>query len=220
MPNASPTLLKIYKSARKFRQKDLLIIKIQYRLIVLLENAMAGYYTDAASDYSEDCAIYIPKVLDRFEVTETLIVEDVFHNEMNLNADQCAALCHDWKDKEVACQSFNYCPAKAKKLSTCQLSKYYPSHDADVKLVHSDSCQNYERGKESLMNQQENNAITRSTHIGTIFGSIVLFAAAGLIFGLIVAIVINKFYSGKKNDPSESYNRHTFSWAKQLMNDE
>ncbi|XP_015790828.1 uncharacterized protein LOC107367617 [Tetranychus urticae] len=177
---------------------------------------MAGYYTDAASDYSEDCAIYIPKVLDRFEVTGTMIFEDVFHTEMNLNADQCAALCHDWNDKEVTCQSFNYCPAHAKKLSICQLSKYYPSHDADVKLVHSDTCQNYQRSEQSLIDQQKNNAITRSTHIGTIFGSIVLFAAAGLIFGALVAIVTTKFYYSKKNDPSDSYNRHTFSWDKQL----
>uniref|UniRef100_T1KVC7 Apple domain-containing protein n=1 Tax=Tetranychus urticae TaxID=32264 RepID=T1KVC7_TETUR len=179
--------------------------------------SMAGQYTDAASDYSENCDIYIPKVLDRFEVTGTLIVEDVFLTEMNLNADQCAALCHDWNDKEVTCHSFNYCPANAARLSICQLSKYYLSHDADVKLVHSDFCQNYQRSKQSLIDKQKNSAITKSAHIGTIFGSIVLFAAVGLIFGVIVAIVINKFYSGKKNDPSESHNRHTISWAKQAL---
>uniref|UniRef100_T1KVC8 Apple domain-containing protein n=1 Tax=Tetranychus urticae TaxID=32264 RepID=T1KVC8_TETUR len=181
--------------------------------------SMAGHYTDAASDYSEDCDIYIPKVLDRFEVTGTLVVQDFFLTEMNLNADQCAALCHDWNDKEVTCHSFNYCPAHAKRLSTCQLSKYYPSHDADVKLVHSDSCQNYERSKQRLIDQQKNNAITKSTHFGTIFGSIVLFAAAGLIIGVVVAFVITKFFSGKKNDSSEFYNRHIFSWDKQLNED-
>uniref|UniRef100_T1KVC0 Uncharacterized protein n=1 Tax=Tetranychus urticae TaxID=32264 RepID=T1KVC0_TETUR len=73
--------------------------------------------------------------------------------------------------------------------------------------------------EQSLIDQQKNNAITRSTHIGTIFGSIVLFAAAGLIFGALVAIVTTKFYYSKKNDPSDSYNRHTFSWDKQLNED-
>uniref|UniRef100_T1K0A1 Apple domain-containing protein n=1 Tax=Tetranychus urticae TaxID=32264 RepID=T1K0A1_TETUR len=63
--------------------------------------SLAGYYTDETSVYRESCDIYIPKVLDRFVSSGQSIVEDVFHTEVNLNADQCAALCYHWNDNDV-----------------------------------------------------------------------------------------------------------------------
>ncbi|XP_015781286.1 uncharacterized protein LOC107359314 [Tetranychus urticae] len=178
---------------------------------------LAGYYTDASSVYSESCDIYIPKVLDRFELTGKSIVTDVFHTELNLNADQCAALCFQWNDNDLVCQSFNFCPAHGKTSSMCHLSKY-SRHDTNEKLIHSDTCQNYERTKQSVSEQRNTEVIANLTHSGTIYGIIVLFVATGLISGIVVAVAYFKLFF-VKSDASEIYNRNTFSWTKQL-NDE
>uniref|UniRef100_T1K0A7 Apple domain-containing protein n=1 Tax=Tetranychus urticae TaxID=32264 RepID=T1K0A7_TETUR len=179
--------------------------------------SLAGYYTDESSVYSESCNIYIPKVLDRFELTAKWIVEDVFETEVNLNADQCAALCYHWSDNDAVCQSFNYCPAHAKTPSLCHLSKY-SIHDTNEKLIHSDTCQNYERTKRSENGQQNTEVITKVTHSWTIFGIIVLFITTGLISGIVAAAAYFKYFS-VKSDAYKIFNRNTFSWTKQL-NDE
>ncbi|XP_025015932.1 uncharacterized protein LOC112538521 [Tetranychus urticae] len=177
--------------------------------------SLAGYYTDESSVLSDSCNIYIPKVLDRFELTGKWIVADLFHTELNLNADQCAALCFQWSDNGTMCKSFNFCPTHGKTSSLCHLSKY-SIHDASVKLIHSDTCQNYEKTEYSV-NEQLNN-INKVTHSWTIFGILVLFITTGLISGVAVAVGYFKFASFNR-DAFQIYNRNTFSWSKQL-NDE
>uniref|UniRef100_T1K0C2 Apple domain-containing protein n=1 Tax=Tetranychus urticae TaxID=32264 RepID=T1K0C2_TETUR len=179
--------------------------------------SLAGYYTDESSVYSESCDIYFPKVLDRFELTGKWIVADVFHTELNLNADECAALCFQWNDYDTVCQSFNFCPAHGKTSSMCHLSKY-SRHDANEKLIHSDTCQNYERTKQSENEQRNTEIISKVTHSGQVYGIIVLFVTTGLVSGIVVAMVYLKFFS-VKSDATQIYNRNTFSWSKQL-NDE
>ncbi|XP_025015931.1 uncharacterized protein LOC112538519 [Tetranychus urticae] len=179
--------------------------------------SLAGYYTDEASVYSESCDIYIPKALDRFAITGKSIVEDVFHTELNLNADQCAALCYHWNDNDAVCQSFNYCPVYGKTRSLCHLSKY-SRRDTNEKLIHSDTCQNYERAKQNEKRQQNAEVITKATNSGMIYVIIVLFITTGLISGIVVAVAYPRFTS-VKSDANQIYNRNTFSWSKQL-NDE
>uniref|UniRef100_T1K0E0 Apple domain-containing protein n=1 Tax=Tetranychus urticae TaxID=32264 RepID=T1K0E0_TETUR len=143
----------------------------------------------------------IPKVLDRFTRTGKSIVADVFHTELNLNTDQCAALCYHWNDYDTVCQSFNYCSAHGK-------------HRARV------NDQNIQdmMTKQGVNKQRNTAAITKGTHSGTIFRIMILFFATGLTSGIVVALAYSKLFS-VKNDASQLYNRNTFSWTKQL-NDE
>uniref|UniRef100_T1K0A6 Uncharacterized protein n=1 Tax=Tetranychus urticae TaxID=32264 RepID=T1K0A6_TETUR len=41
------------------------------------------------------------KALDRFAITGKTIFEDVFHTEVNLTAEECAALCYRWNDNDT-----------------------------------------------------------------------------------------------------------------------
>uniref|UniRef100_T1KW30 Apple domain-containing protein n=1 Tax=Tetranychus urticae TaxID=32264 RepID=T1KW30_TETUR len=99
------------------------------------------YYTDSSTEFSQDCDIYIPKVLHKFTDNGKRIVSNVFHTELGLTLDQCAALCHDWDNGDEVCQSFNFCPS-TKTTSSCELSKY-KIEDSSTKTIDSKICHNY-----------------------------------------------------------------------------
>ncbi|XP_025017804.1 uncharacterized protein LOC107367959 isoform X2 [Tetranychus urticae] len=97
-----------------------------------------GYYTDSSTEFSQDCDIYIPKVLHKFTDNGKRIVSNVFHTELGLTLDQCAALCHDWDNGDEVCQSFNFCPS-TKTTSSCELSNY-KIEDSSTKTIDSKIC--------------------------------------------------------------------------------
>ncbi|XP_053205968.1 uncharacterized protein LOC128390300 [Panonychus citri] len=103
---------------------------------------LSGYFTDSETRESEDCDIYIPNVSRRFRFSGWKIVSEVFHTEINLNLDQCAALCHSWTNTDESCKSFNYCHQNNGK-SSCSLSKY-STNDKSANSIDSGVCKSYE----------------------------------------------------------------------------
>ncbi|XP_053206003.1 uncharacterized protein LOC128390324 isoform X1 [Panonychus citri] len=153
---------------------------------------LSGYYTDAETQESRDCNIYIPKVSQQFISTGRKIVSQVFHTEVNLNLDQCAALCHSWTNTDESCKSFNYCPQNGE-ISSCSLSKY-SINDKSVNSIDSGVCKNYEY-KNQRSNGGNNYGSEQVTIRGTsgvaAFGIIMLFVTVGLLLGFIFPMLIN-----------------------------
>ncbi|XP_053206001.1 uncharacterized protein LOC128390322 [Panonychus citri] len=150
-----------------------------------------GYYTDSISQKSGDCDIYIPEVSQQFTSTGRKLVSEVFHTEVNLNLDQCAALCHSWTNTNEPCVSFNYCSQNGE-ISSCNLSKY-STNDKSANLVDSGVCKNYEyKNPANRGNNYLNDRVSvRGTSGGAAFGIIILFITVGLLLGFIFPMLIN-----------------------------
>ncbi|XP_053205969.1 uncharacterized protein LOC128390301 [Panonychus citri] len=180
-----------------------------------------GFYTDSISKESSDCNIYIPKVSQQFISTGRKIVSEVFHTEVNLNLDQCAALCHSWTNTNESCVSFNYCP-KNGEISSCSLSKY-STNDKSATSIDSGVCKNYEN-KDSQLDKDkihEDEITTKGTSGVAAFGIVILFITVGLLLGFIFPMLINEelkatvsrkmtFLSPSKRETN------SFEWTKQI----
>ncbi|XP_053205978.1 uncharacterized protein LOC128390309 [Panonychus citri] len=183
---------------------------------------LSGYYTDSISQESSDCNIYIPKVSQQFISTGRKIVSEVFHTEVNLNLDQCAALCYSWTNTGESCVSFNYCP-KNGEISSCSLSKY-STNDKSATSIDSGVCKNYE--KQNLQSHERNVNENVQVTVGGIsrgaaFGIILLFITVGLLLGFIFPMLINvslmETFTCKINFSSPSKQEiHEFGWTKQI----
>ncbi|XP_053211208.1 LOW QUALITY PROTEIN: uncharacterized protein LOC128394864 [Panonychus citri] len=184
----------------------------------------AGYYTDSASEYSEECDIFSPKAAHKYQTNGDTTVVETFHTELNLNLEQCASLCNGWESDE-SCKSFNFCP-KGRALSSCYLSKYTVRDGKTVKKDSND-CHNYELIETTEKDNKHKSGERRSTNgtsSGAAFGIIMLFLVTGLVVGLVVPI----FYKGFQTLPSlqsivsvgrskmTSKDETGFGWSKQV----
>uniref|UniRef100_T1KW34 Apple domain-containing protein n=2 Tax=Tetranychus urticae TaxID=32264 RepID=T1KW34_TETUR len=153
-----------------------------------------GYYTDSSTEFSQDCDIYIPKVLHKFTDNGKRIVSDVFHTELGLNSDQCAALCHDWDNGDEVCQSFNFCPS-TKTTSLCELSKY-KIEDSTTKTIDSKICHNYGYISSGVTKSQNSKDDGHEGLSGkTVISLIAVFVGIGFVAGFILPFVYAKFIS-------------------------
>ncbi|XP_053205977.1 uncharacterized protein LOC128390308 [Panonychus citri] len=183
---------------------------------------LSGYYTDSMSQESSNCDIYIPKVSELFKSTGRQIVSQVFHTEINLNLDQCAALCASWTNAGEFCVSFNYCPQNDGK-SSCSLSGY-TINDKSANPIDSGVCKNYEYKNQQLSgrNSFKSDQLTiGGTSGGATFGIIILFIAVGLLLGFIFPMLINgklKETCTRKFNSMSSSERETssFEWTRQM----
>ncbi|XP_053207191.1 uncharacterized protein LOC128391349 isoform X2 [Panonychus citri] len=190
---------------------------------------LESYYTDSSTDFSPNCDIYVPKVIDKFRMTGKQIISDTFHTELSVTVDQCAALCYDWSEEEnsKSCLSFNFCSANGRTSSICLLSRYdfddVSKNSGEVKLIHEDGCRNYNRIKKKTESGTIKSSIVLRSSFnlsGSLF-IVFLFIISGLIIGFIVNTIYTKVMKQKSADKSISstFNRNTFSWTRQL-NDE
>ncbi|XP_015792698.1 uncharacterized protein LOC107369265 isoform X2 [Tetranychus urticae] len=144
--------------------------------------SFGGFYTDAATEYDEECSVFLPKVFEKYQKTGNKIVSDVIHTEFNLNFEQCASLCHGWSDGETGCKSFNYCP-KSKTESSCSLTEFSVK-SSNTETTEGGHCVNYELKVES--NGKKSSAsteITKRTSGSGAFGIIILFLFVGGLLG-------------------------------------
>ncbi|XP_053205967.1 uncharacterized protein LOC128390299 [Panonychus citri] len=183
---------------------------------------LSGYYTDSRTQESRFCNIYIPKVSQHFKSTGRKIISQVFHTEVNLNLDQCAALCHSWKNTGEPCKSLNYCP-RNDEISSCSLSAY-TINDKSANLIDSGVCKNYEY-KNLQANDGNDNGSDQVTVGGTsggaAFGIIMLFITVGLLLGFIIPMLINgklkETITGKFVSTSSSQREiNSFEWMRQI----
>ncbi|XP_053211216.1 LOW QUALITY PROTEIN: uncharacterized protein LOC128394871 [Panonychus citri] len=148
-----------------------------------------GYYSESNTKFDSKCTIYTPKLSKKYQLTGSEIVTEVLHTELDLDMDQCAAFCFDYKQEDDdQCKSFNYCP-KGKEPASCQLTKYSVFDDKTV-TNQSTSCHNYQmKTKQNQEEVNQDNLIAekpnvRTTGVGA-FGIIVLFMLIGLIVGFV-----------------------------------
>ncbi|XP_053205970.1 uncharacterized protein LOC128390302 [Panonychus citri] len=183
---------------------------------------LSGFYTDSISQESSDCNIYIPKVSQQFISTGRKIVSQVFHTEVNLNLDQCAALCHSWTNTGESCVSFNYCP-KNGEISSCSLSKY-STNDKSVTFINSGDCKNYQY-KNLKATKDKNHvyhkAMTGKINGGAAFVLIIFFISIGLLLGFIFPVLIYEKLKGTINRKlvSSSLTKEevsSFKWKRQI----
>ncbi|XP_053206706.1 uncharacterized protein LOC128390933 isoform X1 [Panonychus citri] len=176
-----------------------------------------GYYTDSMSTKSDDCNIYIPKVSHKFAFNGKRIISDVFHTKINLNLDQCAALCHSWTNADESCKSFNYCPQN-NATSSCSLTKY-SIKDKSIKISDSNVCQNYELKQKSKKSKNEDQIMINGGMNGkTAFGLIILFMTIGLLIGFAFPLFIYGKLSTSITQRISSSEQATksFTWSKQV----
>ncbi|XP_053201452.1 LOW QUALITY PROTEIN: uncharacterized protein LOC128386444 [Panonychus citri] len=179
-----------------------------------------GYYSESNTKFDSKCTIYTPKLSQKYQLTGSEIVTEVLHTELDLDMDQCAAFCFDYKQgDDDQCKSFNYCP-KGKEPASCQLTKYSVFDDKTV-TNQSTSCHNYQmKTKQNQEEVNQDNLIAekpnvRTTGVGA-FGIIVLFMLIGLIVGFVGP------YSVMKIKSSAIFRRpsNDFTWSRQVDNNE
>ncbi|XP_053208253.1 uncharacterized protein LOC128392277 [Panonychus citri] len=175
---------------------------------------LGGFYTDSSTEYDSYCEIYIPKVSNKYQSTGRKIVSETFHVELNLNHDQCAALCYSWADGPDSCQSFNFCP-DGRSTSTCSLSKY-SVEDSNTKTTESKSCFNYKLIENSNKNKQSNPIVQKGTSGSAAFGIILIFLATGFIFGVGLPIAYSKMRTLSSRSAQGLRSDQRFIWTRQM----
>ncbi|XP_025015951.1 uncharacterized protein LOC107359146 [Tetranychus urticae] len=175
--------------------------------------SFGGVYTDANTEYDEECSIYIPKVYQKYQKTGNKIASDVFYTDMNLNFEQCASLCHGWSDGETGCKSFNYCP-KSKTESSCSLIKFSVK-SSNTKTSEGGDCSNYELkvGSNAKKSKESSSIeVTKGTSGSGAFGIIMLFSFVGALLGFAVPLGYSKVKQ-MRNAPEA---KKSFNWTRQV----
>uniref|UniRef100_T1JTQ3 Apple domain-containing protein n=1 Tax=Tetranychus urticae TaxID=32264 RepID=T1JTQ3_TETUR len=162
--------------------------------------SFAGIYTDSATEYHQNCSVYIPKVSDKFIYTGHKIVSETHHTELNLTMDQCAALCDAWKAGNEPCLSFNYCP-EGKTESVCSLSKSSAKNPSTRSVV-SEKCTNYEYKDAEKLDSNPKMDQVKGTSGEAALGIITLFMMVGLVAGITTPIAYRKIKTFKILDTS------------------
>uniref|UniRef100_T1L1J9 Apple domain-containing protein n=1 Tax=Tetranychus urticae TaxID=32264 RepID=T1L1J9_TETUR len=174
--------------------------------------SFGGYVTSANTEFYEDCDIYILKSSEKYSVTGTKLVSQVLYTEVDLDLDQCAALCDD----DQSCKSFNFCP-KGKASSRCQITSYSIG-DPKTQSVDSSICHNFELNVKSKAEELSDNTLKSKVSGfsgGGVGGITMLFLFIGLFSGFVGSYVYTKVKSGEMNKFKDN-----FGWSKQEDDDE
>ncbi|XP_015794812.1 uncharacterized protein LOC107371289 [Tetranychus urticae] len=150
-------------------------------------------YTDAATEYDQECMIYTRKVSERYQRTGNKIVSDVMLTETKLTLDQCASLCYELSDgDETGCKSFNYCP-KSRTESSCSLT-HFSVKSPDTKTTGGGHCSNYELKESNGKKRKESSStkVIKGTTGSGAFGIIMLFLFVGIGLGFIAPFAYSK----------------------------
>ncbi|XP_053208431.1 uncharacterized protein LOC128392426 [Panonychus citri] len=170
-------------------------------------------YTDTATEYSDTCDIYIPKVANEYFATGHKLVTEVFHTEYNINHDQCAALCFSRIGGTEPCQSFNFCP-KGRSTSTCSLSKFSVK-DSKTKTHEEKSCLNY--GLIDPFRHEYSSPVInvkKGTSGSAAFVIILFFLATGFLFGIGIPIAYSKIKTLTIRSGQSS--NDNYAWTRQM----
>ncbi|XP_015794021.1 uncharacterized protein LOC107370555 [Tetranychus urticae] len=169
-------------------------------------------YTDAGTEYDQECMIYTRKVSERYQRTGSKIVSDVMHTETKLTLDQCASLCYEVSDgDETGCKSFNYCP-KSRTESSCSLT-HFSVKSPDTKTTDGGHCSNYELKESNGKKRKESSStkvIKRTSGSGA-FGIIMLFLFVGIGLGFIAPFAYSKvkqMHDASKANGGFTWERH------------
>lgn len=137
------------------------------------------------------------------------ISTETIHTEINLNMDQCASLCYDWKAGDETCQSFGYC-FEGETPSTCFLSKHAANDDRTT-IVDNSTCYTYELTSiDRYANNQNIAKASRNLTSGQAVGIVLSLAFVGLVVGLLTQKLALKI---KWNKKFQNFNQ--FSWSRQ-----
>uniref|UniRef100_T1L2M1 Apple domain-containing protein n=2 Tax=Tetranychus urticae TaxID=32264 RepID=T1L2M1_TETUR len=174
--------------------------------------SFGGYATSANTEFDEECRIYIPKSSEKYTVTGTKLVSQVLYTEVDLDLDQCAAICDD----DQSCKSFNFCP-KGKAPAQCQITSY-STKDPKTESVESSICHNFEltvKSKAEALSDNSPDVKVSGVSGGGVFGIIMLFLFIGLFAGFAGPYVYAKV---KSRDTVKS--KDDFGWSKHEDDDE
>uniref|UniRef100_T1L2L9 Apple domain-containing protein n=1 Tax=Tetranychus urticae TaxID=32264 RepID=T1L2L9_TETUR len=154
-----------------------------------------GYVTSENTEFYEDCDIYVRKS-EKYKVTGMKLVSQVLYTEVDLDLDQCAALCDD----DQSCKSFNFCP-KGKAPAQCQITSY-STKDPKTESVESSICHNFEstvKSKADAISDNSPDVKVSGVSGGGVFGIIMLFLFIGLFAGYVGPYVYTKVKSADLN---------------------
>uniref|UniRef100_T1JXS1 Apple domain-containing protein n=1 Tax=Tetranychus urticae TaxID=32264 RepID=T1JXS1_TETUR len=175
--------------------------------------SFGGLFTDADTQYDEECTIYFPKAAEKYQKTGNKIVSDVISTETKLTLEQCASLCLRWSDGDTRCKSFNYCP-KSRTESSCSLT-HFSVKNPDTKTSDGGKCSNYElKARSSGKKQKESSSteVVKGTTGSGAFGIIILFLFVGAALGFITPFA----YAKVKQMREASKVNIDFTWKRQI----
>uniref|UniRef100_T1L2F0 Apple domain-containing protein n=1 Tax=Tetranychus urticae TaxID=32264 RepID=T1L2F0_TETUR len=162
--------------------------------------------------YDELCDIYVLKSSQKYTVTGMKLVSQVLYTEVDLDLDQCAAICDD----DQSCKSFNFCP-KGKAPAQCQITSY-SIKDPNTESLDSSICHNFEltvKSKAEALSINIQGSKVSGVSGGRVFGIIMLFLFVGLFAGFVGPYVYTKVKSREANKSKDD-----FGWSKQEDDDE
>uniref|UniRef100_T1L6E4 Apple domain-containing protein n=1 Tax=Tetranychus urticae TaxID=32264 RepID=T1L6E4_TETUR len=153
--------------------------------------SFGGLFTDADTQYDEECTIYFPKAAEKYQKTGNKIVSDVISTENKLTLDQCASLCLRWSDGDTRFKN------------------------PDTKTSDGGQCSNYELKVESSGKKQKESSSTevvKGTTGSGAFGIIMLFLFVGAALGSITPFAFAKV----KQMREASKINIDFTWKRQI----
>uniref|UniRef100_T1L4K9 Apple domain-containing protein n=1 Tax=Tetranychus urticae TaxID=32264 RepID=T1L4K9_TETUR len=174
--------------------------------------SFGGYFSEETTQYASDSDIYTPKASRKYELTGSMVVYEVLNTELELDIDQCAALCDDWESTGgQACKSFNFCPKGIKK-SACELTAYSVKNQQTL-TNKSDICHNYEIKVQHLHEEDSKHPESlefkaAGVNFNESFGYAFLLTIVGLFVGFSIPCLVIKVKSSMRNGSSR--------WTKQV----